>query len=334
MKKIELIAEIGVNHNGNLSLAKKLIKKASLAGADYAKFQIFEANKLAIKKSKKAKYQNENLKKNISQYEMLKNYEISKLDVKKLNDYCKKHRIKFLASCFDIDSLKLYSSFNNDSVKIPSGEITNLHLIEYAAKKFKKLIISTGMSNYLEITQAIKTVIKQGVPKKNITLLQCTTDYPALAEEANLNCMEEFKKKFGTEIGYSDHTEGTICSIVAASRGATIIEKHFTLNKKLKGPDHKASMNFKELIDFNNKIKAVKIILGSKTKKITHSEIKNIHYVRKSIYAKKKISKGEVFTISNIIAKRPLGGIPASNLKKVLGKKSKKNFQIDEKIQL
>ena len=334
MKKIELIAEIGVNHNGNLSLAKKLIKKASLAGADYAKFQIFEANKLAIKKSKKAKYQNENLNKNISQYEMLKNYEISKLDIQKLNDYCKKHKIKFLASCFDVDSLKLYSSLNNDTVKIPSGEINNLHLIEYAAKKFKKLIISTGMSNYLEIAKAIKTVIKQGVSKKNITLLQCTTDYPALPEEANLNCMEEFKKKFGTQIGYSDHTEGTICSIVAVSRGATIIEKHFTLNKKLKGPDHKASMDFKELKDLNVKIKVVKNILGSKIKKLTRSELKNIKYVRKSLYAKTKILKGEIFTSENIIAKRPMSGISAHDFKKVLGKKSKKNFYIDEKIQI
>ena len=334
MREIELIAEIGVNHNGNLSLAKELIKRASIAGADYAKFQIFSADQLVTRKSKKAKYQNKNLDKKISQYDMLKKYEISELDINILNNHCKKYKIKFLASCFDIESLKLYSTLKNESVKIPSGEITNLQLIEFAAKKFKKLIISTGMSNYSEISKAIKTAVKYGAVRKNITLLQCTTDYPASFREANLNCMQQYKKKFKTEIGYSDHTEGSICSIVAASLGASIIEKHFTLSKKLKGPDHKASMDFKELIDFNNKIKAVKIILGSETKKITQSEIKNIQYVRKSIYAKKKISKGEVFTISNIIAKRPLGGIPASDLKKVLGKKSKKKFQIDEKIQL
>jgi len=334
MKKIKLIAEIGVNHNGNLSLAKNLIKKASMAGADYAKFQIFNADLLAIRKSKKAKYQNKNLNKKISQYDMLKKYEISKSDIKILNNYCKKQKIKFLASCFDIESLKFYSTLKNECVKIPSGEITNLQLIENAAKKFKKLFISTGMSNYTEIAKAVKTAIKHGCVRKNITLLQCTTDYPASYKEANLNCMQEFKKKFKTEIGYSDHTKGSICSIIAASMGASIIEKHFTLNKKLKGPDHKASMDFKELVDFNRKIKDVKIILGSKIKKISFSEIKNIQYVRKSLYAKKKIYKGEIFTTTNIIAKRPLGGIPANNLKKILGKKSKKFFKIDEKIQL
>jgi len=334
MSKIELIAEIGVNHNGDLSLAKKLIKMASLAGADYAKFQIFRAQNLATKKSKKAQYQNINLNNNISQYEMLKKYEISKSDIKILNNYCKKYKIKFLASCFDVEDLEVYSSIKNHIVKIPSGEITNLNLIEHAARKFKKLIISTGMSKYSEIAQAIKIATKYGILKKNITLLQCTTDYPASPLEANIYCMEEFKKRFATNIGYSDHTIGTICSIVAVSRGATIIEKHFTLNKNFKGPDHKASMNFQELKDLNQKIKIVRTILGSKKKKLTKKEIKNIKYVRKGIYAKTKIYKGEIFTSDNIIAKRPLSGIPADKLKKIFGKKSKKNFNIDEKIQL
>lgn len=333
MEKIELIAEIGVNHNGKISIAKKLIKKASMAGADYAKFQIFKADNLAIKKSKKANYQNINLNKKISQYDMLKTYEISKSQIKILNDYCFKHKIKFLASCFDLESLKLYSSFNDKCVKIPSGEITNLKLIEFAAKKFKKIIISTGMCNFSEIAEAVKVAKKQGLSKKNITLLQCTTDYPALENEANLNCMEEFKKKFRTRVGYSDHTRGSICGIVAASRGANIIEKHFTLNTKFKGPDHKASLDYNELKDYINKIKLVKIVLGSKIKKVTFNESKNIRLVRKSLYAKTKILKGEIFTQKNVIAKRPLGGIPANKLKDILGKKSRKNFKVDEKIQ-
>ena len=334
MKRIELIAEIGVNHNGKMSIAKKLIKKASLAGADYAKFQIFKADNLATKKSKKANYQNINLNKKISQYDMLKTYEISKNQIKILYNYCLKNKIKFLASCFDLESLKLYSSFNNNCIKIPSGEITNLKLIEFAAKKFKKIIISTGMCNFSEIAEAVKVVKKNGLSKKDITLLQCTTDYPASENEANLNCMEEFKKKFGTRVGYSDHTRGTICGIVAASRGADIIEKHFTLNKKFKGPDHKASLDYDELKDFNNKIKMVKLILGSKVKKVTFSETKNIKLVRKGLYAKTKILKEEIFTLKNVIAKRPLSGIPANKLQDILGKKSRKNFQVDEKIQL
>lgn len=334
MKKIELIAEIGVNHNGKLSLAKKLIKKAAMAGADYAKFQIFAAEELAVKNSKKASYQEKNLDKKISQYEMLKKYQISKSDIKILNDYCKKYKIKFLASCFDIESLRLYSKLKNKCVKIPSGEITNLQLIEFAAKKFEKLIISTGMSNYFEIKRAVQTAIKHGTIRENITLLQCTTDYPASFREANLNCMQEFKKKFKTKIGYSDHTEGNICSIVAATIGASVIEKHFTLNKKFNGPDHKASMNYEELVKLNKKIKLVNTILGSKKKTITPSEIKNFKFVRKSLYAKKIINIGETFTVMNVATKRPLGGIPANHLKKVLGKKSKKKFKIDEKIQL
>ena len=265
---------------------------------------------------------------------MLKKYQITESDVKILNNYCKRYKIKFLASCFDIKSLKLYSRLKNKSVKIPSGEITNLQLIEFAAKKFEKLIISTGMSNYFEIKKAVQTATKHGVKRKNITLLQCTTDYPATFKEANLKCMQEFKKRFKTEIGYSDHTEGDICSIVAATTGASIIEKHFTLNKKYKGPDHKASIDFKELAELNKKIKLVKVILGSKKKIITLSEIKNVKFVRKSLYAKKKINIGEIFTVDNVVAKRPLGGIPANELKKILGKKSKKLFRIDEKIQL
>lgn len=334
MKKIELIAEIGVNHNGKISLAKKLIKKAAIAGADYAKFQIFSASELAVRNSRKAIYQNKNLNEKISQYEMLKKYQLTELDIRTLKNYCEKYKIKFLASCFDIESLELYSKFNNNCVKIPSGEITNLNLIKFAAAKFRKLIVSTGMSNFYEIKRALQVANKNGIKNKNITLLQCTTDYPAPYKEANLNCMIEFRKKFKTDIGYSDHTLGNTCAIVAASIGATIIEKHFTLNKKFKGPDHRASMDFKELAELNEKIKSVKIILGVKNKKITSSEIKNIKFVRKSLYAKKRINKNEIFNLKNVIAKRPLGGIPAEDLKKVIGKKSKKNFKIDEKIQL
>ena len=335
MRSIELIAEIGVNHNGNISIAKKLIKNAAIAGADYAKFQIFKADNLSTKNSKKANYQNKNIGKNVSQYEMLKKYEINKFFIKECYKICKINKIKFLASCFDIESLKFYSTIDNYCIKIPSGEITNLNLIKYAADKFKKIIISTGMSNLSEINSAVKTILKsKNKSRQDITILQCTSDYPALSSESNIRCLNLFKKKFKTNIGYSDHTLGSTASILAVSLGAKIIEKHFTISKHMKGPDHKASMNFKELKIFNTKIRSVESILGDGIKRISSNERKNIKYVRKSLYAKKEIRKGEKFSEKNIIAKRPLNGIPANKFLTVIGRRAKKNFKIDEKIKV
>lgn len=334
MNNTKVIAEIGVNHNGSILLAKKLIDKAAESGADFAKFQIFKADNLAIKNSKKANYQNKNLNNKITQHQMLKNYEIDLKKIKIINDYCIKKKIKFLASCFDIESTNLYLKFKPKYIKIPSGEITNHQLLEYVGKKKIEVIISTGMSRMKEVEKAVDILIKAGTSKKKITVLQCTTDYPAELKDSNLNCIQSLKKKLKTKVGFSDHTRGDIASIIATSLGSTIIEKHLTLDKKMKGPDHLASMNFNEFKDFVKKIKSVNSILGINIKKPSLKELKNLKYVRKSIYAKKAIKKGQSFSYKNIIPKRPMNGMSANKIKQIIGRKAKKNFKIDEKITL
>ncbi len=264
MKKIKVIAEIGVNHNGKISFAKKLIDQASLAKADFVKFQIYKPEYLTTKNSKKAKYQSKNLKNSISQLQMLKNYELNDNQLNLLVKYCKKKKIEFLASCFDLDSLKKYLKYKPRYIKIPSGEITNHQLLKFIGKKRKKVILSTGMSTMKEVKNAVDLIVKNGTRKKNISVLQCESDYPASLKNANLNCLKSFKKNFKTNIGFSDHTIGNTASIIAVALGAELIEKHITLNKKMKGPDHQASMEFNEFKKFVEIIKKVPLILGKK----------------------------------------------------------------------
>jgi len=331
-KKIIIIAEAGVNHNGKLSLGKRLIDTAKKSGADYIKFQMFKTDSHIRKNTPLANYQSLNLKKKTNQYNMVKKLQLEEKDIEKLFIYSKKKKIKFLASCFDLKSLKIYLKLKPKIIKIPSGEITNLPLIEEIGKKNKKIFLSTGMATLSEIKKCLNVLTRNGTKKKNIYILQCTTDYPCKIYDVNLNFLNELKKIFGTNIGFSDHTITYDAAIIAASLGAKIIEKHITTNKSLKGPDHKASFNPQEFKIYVNKLRDVEKILGSKKKKITKYEKKNLFFVRKSIVATKNINIGDKFSKNNLGTKRPYDGISPMKMNLFIGKISKKNFKVDETI--
>lgn len=334
-KETFIIAEAGVNHDGSLKKALKLINVAASAGANAVKFQTFKAEDLATKSAPKADYQIKNSsKKKESQYEMLKKLEFSKKMHKACIKRCKEKKILFISSAFDIKNLFFLKKLNINIFKVPSGEINNIPYLETLGKFNKKIILSTGMSNIGEIKLAINTLIKNGTKRSKISLLQCTSAYPAPPEEINLRTILTLKKKFKLVVGLSDHSTGVIASSAAVTLGAKIIEKHLTLNKNLKGPDHKASLDPKEFKNMVNNIRIAEKMLGSFIKKITKSEKKNIKIVRKSIVALKNISKNERFGKSNITCKRPGTGIKPKFFKKILGKKSKKNFKKDELIRL
>ena len=330
--KTIIIAEAGINHNGSVKLAKKMIKIASDAGADFVKFQIFKTGKITTKTAPQADYQIKNTRKKTSQYNMIKGLELNLKHFKILFNYCKKMKIKFLASCFDDESVQEYMKMGGRIFKIASGEITNLSLLEYIGKQNKEVILSTGMSTISEIKKALYILIKKGTKKKNISILQCTTDYPCKIDEVNLLVIPMLYKNFKTKVGFSDHTQGYEASIAAVALGAKIIEKHFTINKKLNGPDHMASLDPLELENFVKAIRITEKALGNKKKKPTKNEIKNIKIVRRSLVAKKKIRIGDIFSFDNIAIKRPGDGISPMKIRKILGKKSKKEFNIDVKI--
>ena len=332
MTKVKIIAEIGPNHNGKIHLAKKLIKEAKKCGADYVKFQTFITEDIIIQKAKKAKYQIDLKKKYENQFSMLKKLEFSYEDFRKIHKYCKNEGIKFLSTAFDIKSLKFVNSLKPDYIKIPSGEITNLQLIEEVVKLRKKIIISTGMSNLEEIKKALKIILKKKFKKKNITILQCNTEYPTPVKDVNLNVLKTFKEKFKLQVGYSDHTMGIDVPIAATAMGAKIIEKHFTLDRKMKGPDHKASLEPNEFKDMVNSIRRIEKAMGSRIKKITSSEKKNLKVARKSIVASKNINKGEKFTKYNLSIKRPGSGLSPMKWYEVLGKVAKKKYLKDDLI--
>jgi len=331
--KIYFIAEAGVNHNGSLNKALKLVDIASKSGADYIKFQVVNADNIN-KSAKKAKYQKNNTKnKNETQYEMIKKLELNwKVAHRKIIERCKKKKIKFLTSAFSIADLDIVSKLNVEMFKIPSGEITNIPLLEHVAKYKKKTILSSGMSTISEINIAIKTLYKYGLNKKNLILMQCNSAYPTPLKDLNLKVISYFKKKYDIKVGLSDHSEGILAPIVAAGLGATYIEKHFTISKSLPGPDHICSLEPKEMKELVDKLRETEIILGDSQKKITNSERPNLKVVRKSIYAKKKIIKGDRFSWENITLKRPGSGLHPSKFKKLLGKKSSHNYKIDQLI--
>jgi len=329
-----IIAEAGVNHNGLLKKALALIDAAKAAGADAIKFQTFKAENIATKFAPKAKYQKNKFFKKENQFQMLKKLELTKDMHLKCMRYCKKKKIIFISSAFDEDSLNFLKKINIKIFKVPSGEINNIPYLELLGKFKKKVILSTGMSNILEIDKAIKTLVQNGTSRNNITLMQCTSSYPAPFEEINLRVINALKKKFKLRVGFSDHSLGFIASIVAAAIGAKVIEKHITLDKKLDGPDHKLSLNPKEFKLMIDDIRTVEKILGSEIKHITTSEKKNINIVRKSIVASRFIKKNEKFTKENITCKRPGTGISPFFFKKLLGKKSVKNFNTDDLIKL
>ncbi len=334
MKNCIVIAEAGVNHNGNINLAKELVHAASEAGADYVKFQSFKADSLVTKNAEQAKYQKENSQKIESQFEMLKRIELSYENHIELIKECKQKNIGFLSSAFDLDGINFLKSLDLDFLKIPSGEITNLPYLKLAAKFDKPLIISTGMATLSEIDYAISIIKKYGKNRDDINILHCFTEYPAPKELINLNFMKTLKKCFGFRVGYSDHTLGTEISIAAVALGAEIIEKHLTLDNNLEGPDHKASLDPIEFKNMVNSIRMVQKSLGNGVKKVTDIELENAKVARKSIVAKSNISKGDIFTFENIHIKRPGTGISPKRIYEIIGTKAKNNYKQDDLIDI
>tara|TARA_Y100001958_G_C21248319_1_gene580872 strand:- start:9663 stop:10667 length:1005 start_codon:yes stop_codon:yes gene_type:complete len=332
MKTI-IIAEIGVNHNGKLALAKEMISAASLAGADIVKFQTYNAEDLVLKTSSKANYQLKNSRKKETQYIMLKNLQLSKNDHFLLIKHCKKFNIEFLSTGFDLKSLKFLSSIDLPYYKIPSGEITNVPYLRFVAKENKPIILSTGMSYLSEVKFALEQLIIHGANKEDITVLHCNTAYPTKMYDVNLNAMNTLKDKLDINVGYSDHTIGVEVPIAAVSLGAKIIEKHLTLDRNMKGPDHAASMEPDEFKEMVRLIRNVEIALGSNEKTPSPSERENINHARKSIVANTEIKKGDTFTDLNLTTKRPGSGISPVNWDSFIGKQSTKNYKKNQQIE-
>lgn len=333
LKEVLIIAEAGVNHNGSLELAKEMIKEASLAKASYIKFQTFKASSLVSFKAEMADYQKKNLDSvEQTQYEMLKKLEFTKKDFIELHSCCQEHNIKFLSSPFDLESIDLLKGFQMDFWKIPSGEITNYPYLVKIGKQGGWVVLSTGMSDLEEIRAAINVLKDAGTEK--ITLLQCNTDYPTKYKDVNLQALKTFKKEFNVEVGYSDHTLGIEVSLAAVALGATIIEKHFTLDKDFVGPDHKASLDSIELKKLVKSIRNIEEALGSQEKKASDSEKKNLIAARKSIVAKRPIAQGEKFTEENITTKRPGSGLSPMKWEEVLSGFASKSFDENEEIVL
>lgn len=330
VNKVFIIAEAGVNHNGSIELAKRLIDIAALAKVDAVKFQSFRAENLVCKDTEKAEYQKVNTGNKESQYEMIKKLELNQEAHRILMDYCKEKNILFLSSPFDLESIDLLDQLGMPIFKIPSGEITNLPYLEKIGKLRKHVILSTGMSTMVEIKEAIEVLKKNGTT--HIQVLHCNTDYPTTMSEVNLKAMLDIKEKLQVEVGYSDHTVGIEIPIAAVALGARVIEKHFTLDHSMEGPDHKASLELNELKMMVQAIRHVEIALGDGEKKPTLSELKNREVARKSIVAAKGIKKGEVFTENNITIKRPGTGISGMSWYEVLGRKAKKDYIEDELI--
>jgi N,N'-diacetyllegionaminate synthase len=332
--KVIIIAEAGVNHNGDFENAKKLILAAANAGADYVKFQTFKADKLVSKDAQKAEYQKANLKdEGDTQYDMLKKLEMSEVWHYELIKYSNECGIKFLSTGFDEDSIDFLDSLNIDLFKVPSGEITNKPYLEHIAKKGKPIVISTGMSNLQEIKEAVEVIQNFQIAKNQITILHCNTEYPTPMQDVNLLAMNTIQSELGVQVGYSDHTLGIEVPIAAVALGACIIEKHFTLDKNMNGPDHKASLDPLELKEMVRLIRNIEFaISGSGIKEPSVSEIKNIEITRKSIVAKSKIMKGERFTNSNITTKRPGTGLSPMQWELVIGRTANQDFNIDDLI--
>ncbi len=335
MKKTLIIAEAGVNHNGDIAKAKALIDKGAEAGVDYVKFQTFKAANLVTKQAKRAAYQDKNTQNNDSQYEMLKKLELSQAVHQELIDYCAQKGVQFLSTGFDIESLEFLAQLGITIAKVPSGEITNLPYLRKVASLFPEVILSTGMATIEEIKDAVKVLTDNGVNKDKITVLHCNTEYPTPMEDVNLRAMLHIQQEVGIAIGYSDHTLGIEVPIAAVALGATVIEKHFTLDKALPGPDHKASLEPEELKAMVMAIRNIeKAVGGSGLKEVSASEAKNKPIARKSIVASKSIKKGDFFTEENITVKRPGMGISPMQWDEIVGKMAKKDFEEDDLIEL
>ncbi|MEN4045778.1 N-acetylneuraminate synthase [Sulfurimonas sp. NWX367] len=328
-----IIAEAGVNHNGSLELAKKLIDVASSAGADAIKFQTFKAEKLVSRDAKKAQYQQENMQEtDDSQYNMLKKLELDVDAHHQLINYAKSKNIMFLSTPFDNESIEMLNDLGLKIFKIPSGEITNLPYLRQIGKLSKEVILSSGMASMREIEDALNVLTKAGTPKQKITVLHANTMYPTPMEDVNLRAMPIIGKRFDVAYGYSDHTLGIEVDIAAVAMGASVIEKHFTLDKSMEGPDHKASLEPNELKAMVTAIRNIETALGSSEKKPSKSEIPNIEVARKSIVAARDIKKGEIFSERNLTTKRPAKGISPMKWDTVIGTVAQKDYAKDEMI--
>lgn len=355
MKNSFIIAEAGVNHNGSLDLAFQLVDAAKEAGADAIKFQTFKTEHLVTKDAEQAQYQEKNIGKPSTQYEMLKSLELRYDEFIKLKGYCNEKNIMFLSTPFDLESVDfLIRDLGLNLIKISSGEITNAPYLYKIASYGVEIIISTGMSTVDEIHQSLafiayglsqqKEITSEHVKKyyqtneakellrKNVKILHCTTEYPTPFEEVNLNAMEALREEFQLEVGLSDHSEGILVPIAAIAKGALIIEKHFTLDKSMPGPDHKASLDPEELKEMIQSIRIIEKVLGEKIKRPTKSEIKNKSVARKSLVAAKAIMKGELFTLENLTVKRPGSGIEPYYYWDYIGKAAQKDYEEDEVI--
>ena len=335
-KRTLIIAEAGVNHNGSIELAKQLVEKAVEAGVDYIKFQTFKASKLVTKAAKQAEYQQRNIGgQENSQYQMLKKLELTPEEHEVLIDYCHQLGIKFFSTAFDFDSIEYLHSLDLGLWKIPSGEVTNYPFLKRIAAYNEKTILSTGMCDMEDVRAAVNALYKNGLSKENLNLLHCNTEYPTPFEDVNLKAMDALRNEFGVEVGYSDHTKGIEVPIAAVALGATVIEKHFTLDRNMEGPDHKASLEPDELKAMVSAIRNIEQAVGGDgTKHVSESERKNIAIARKSIVAACDIKAGEVFTEQNLTVKRPGSGISPMCWEEVLGMKAKRNFAEDELIEL
>lgn len=330
-----IIAEAGVNHNGSLDVAKRLVDAAVDAGVDLIKFQTFKADKLVSKDARKAEYQ----KKNIgdgddSQYQMLKKLELSELDHQELVTYCHKKGIRFWSTAFDLESIDFLHSLGLGLWKIPSGEITNYPFIKKIALLHEPVIMSTGMCDGDDIRNAMEVLLKNGLTKDQITILHCNTQYPTPMKDVNLKAMLTIKHDFETMVGYSDHTQGIEVPIAAVALGAEVIEKHFTLDRNMVGPDHKASLEPQELKAMVQAIRNIEQALGTGIKHVSDSERANIAVARKSIVASSYIKEGETLSDSNLSVKRPGTGISPMLWESVVGRKAIKDYKPDEQIQL
>lgn len=329
---IFIIAEAGVNHNGSIELAKALIDIAAQSGADAVKFQTFKADKLVSKTAQKASYQKETTDADESQYAMIKKLELDERAHHALIDHCKKKNILFLSTAFDHESIDLLNHLGMEIFKIPSGEITNLPYLRHIGSLKKEVILSTGMATLDEIDAALHVLTTAGTAKEKITILHATTEYPCPIEEVNLRAMDTIRETFDIRVGYSDHTRGIEVPIAAAAMGASVIEKHFTLDRQMEGPDHKASLEPDELIAMVQAVRNIEKALGDGIKQPSPSEMKNIPIARKSIVASRAIQKGERLSAENITIKRPALGISPMLWDEIIGTIASKNYHEDEAI--
>lgn len=329
-----IIAEAGVNHNGDLAMARQLIDVAADAGVDFVKFQTFSAERQVTQIAAKAQYQQNTTDSTESQHAMLKRLELSVDAHSELINYCIHRNVRFLSTGFDIQSVELLLELGQKIIKIPSGEITNLPYLRFIGQQGLEVILSTGMSTMQEISNALKVLVDSGTRREQITVLHCTTEYPAPFAEINLRAMQTIAQAFNVKIGYSDHSVGIEVPIAAVAMGAQVIEKHFTLDRTLPGPDHQASLEPRELYAMVAAIRNVEPALGNGVKQVTPSEWKNKDIARKSIVARQAIKLGELFTAENLAAKRPGNGISPMRWDEVLGMRASRDFSVDELIEL